>query len=352
MLEIIGGLKLTPRDLVFTVIGNGVGSLLTYPAEGISLKAVSDMIHLMQIEKGVTTAELSIVRNQVDQLKGGRLTRLLHPAKMVHILAIDCNYGNTGAVGYPGLMQANVWLHSMPDCGSREWAVQILQKWDAWNLVDKSIRNHLEASHGPEVLRYQEFEKMDCKIYGIMPNNMGPLPAAMQKAEALGYPAHIINRGNELEASVMGRFFGLLGNCASGEGQPFPAPCALFYTGEMLVTVGKESGVGGRNQECALTAAKTLAGNRQVVIGCVDTDGTDGPGGYFCDEASKLGVTALTGGIVDGFTVSEAQEKGVDIAKGLKTHGTSLPLWQLGCGVWATQNISVQDLVVVLVMPA
>ncbi len=352
MLKQIQTLKLTNRDLVFTAVGNGIGSLMTYPAEGISLQAVSDMMHMMQIEKGVPTAELSIVRNQVDRIKGGRLTRKLFPAKMVHLLAIDCNYGNTGAVGYPGLMQANVWIHTMPDRGSKEMAIGILQKWDAWNRVDESIRQYLLSSDaGEEVLRQPEFEEMDCKIYGIMPDNMGPLPSAMEKAEQLGYQAHLINRGHGLEASFMGKFLGLLGKCVDRESQPFTAPCALFYTGEMLVTVGKSDGVGGRNQECALSAATAIAGNRQVVIGSVDTDGTDGPGGHFCEEASSLGVKALTGGIVDGYTMEEAQKLHVNVTQHLKDHNTSLPLWKLQSGIWATQNISVQDLAVVLVMP-
>jgi hypothetical protein len=41
----------------------------------------------------------------------------------------------------------------------------------------------------------------------------------------------------------------------------------------------------------------------------------------------------------------------VNIAAALKTHATSSALWKLNSGIWATQNISVQDLAVVLVMP-
>jgi glycerate-2-kinase len=352
LVEMVEELKLTGRDLVFTAIGNGVGSLLTLPSDGIPLNAVKEMVSLMQIEKGVPTAQLSIVRNQVDKLKGGRITRLFKEAKMVHLLALDCNYGNTGIVGYDGLMKANVWIHTMPDVGSKEMAVGILKNWDAWERADESIRKYLlTASPDNDVLRYPEFEAMDCRIYGIMPDKLGPLPAAMKRAEDLGYPAHLINRGHELEASVMGRYFGLLGRCVVNEGQPFPAPCALFFTGEMLVTVGKNGGVGGRDQECALSAAVLVKDQKQIVIGCVDTDGTDGPGGYFDDEAAAQGVKALSGGIVDGYTMGEAATAGVNIDAALKTHATSQALWKLKCGIWATQNISVQDLVVVLVMP-
>ena len=35
---------------------------------------------------------------------------------------------------------------------------------------------------------------------------------------------------------------------------------------------------------------------------------------------------------------------GIDLQNALKTHGTSEPLWKLGCGVWATANVSALDL--------
>lgn len=51
-------------------------------------------------------------------------------------------------------------------------------------------------------------------------------------------------------------------------------------SGENVVTVGKESGVGGRNQEYCIAAAIRIAGSENIVVGAVDTDGTDGPGGF------------------------------------------------------------------------
>jgi glycerate-2-kinase len=56
----------------------------------------------------------------------------------------------------------------------------------------------------------------------------------------------------------------------------------------LLVTVGQENGVGGRNQEYALSAALRIAGSKNVVMGRVDTDGTDGPGGCFAADAADI----------------------------------------------------------------
>lgn len=350
MVETIKSLGLTERDLVFTIVGNGVSSLLTLPAEGVSLEAVKQLVNLMQIEKGVNTTELNIVRNQIDRLKGGRLTRLLAPAKMVHIVTVDCNYGNTGLVGYKGLVYANIWLHTLPDISTPKLAGDILKKWNAWDEVDAGIRNYIETAP-PEwnVMKPPEFLKLDCRIFGVMPDKIGFMTAAMEKARELGYEPHLMNKCHYMPADVMGRFFGNMAKLVDEEGEPFRAPCAMFYTGEMLVTVGKGGGVGGRNQEFALSAASVIGGNPRIIIGAADTDGTDGPGGSFCEEATAMGVAALSGGVVDGFTMKEAPKKGVNVMKALETHSTSEALWKLGSGLWATQNISLQDVVVVLV---
>ena len=103
-------------------------------------------------------------------------------------------------------------------------------------------------------------------------------------------------------------------------GEPFEPPCALFSSGELLVTVGKETGVGGRNQEYCLAAALRLAGSRNVIMAGVDTDGTDGPGGRFAEDQGDL--PCLGGGIVDGNTLAEAKAGGVDLVQALKTHAT------------------------------
>lgn len=190
---------------------------------------------------------------------------------------------------------------------------------------------------------------MNCRIFGVMPDSKGFIPSAMQKAEELGYHAHLVNKSHYLDAGMLGRFWGNMAKLVEAEEKPFSTPCALFFTGEMLVTVGKEMGVGGRNQEFALTAATVIAGSSRITIGAADTDGTDGPGGHFSDEADALGIQALAGGVVDGFTLKEAADKGVDVAQALQSHSTSNALWQLDSGIWATQNISLQDIVVAVV---
>ena len=61
-------------------------------------------------------------------------------------------------------------------------------------------------------------------------------------------------------------------------------------------------------------------------------------------------MTCLTGGIVDGLTAREAKERGVDLIDALKHHNTSPALYALDSGIVATQNISIGDFTVTLVL--
>ncbi|MCL1830426.1 MAG: hypothetical protein FWG21_03250, partial [Oscillospiraceae bacterium] len=80
------------------------------------------------------------------------------------------------------------------------------------------------------------------------------------------------------------------------------------------------------------------------------TDGTDGPGGNFDDEAYANGIRNLAGGIVDGSTMKAAAEAGVNVLAAIRDHATSGALWKLDSGVYARQCISINDIALTLVM--
>jgi len=152
-----------------------------------------------------------------------------------------------------------------------------------------------------------------------------------------------------IEASQAGKFIAAMTRSIERIGQPFEPPCAIFSAGEMVVTAGKEHGIGGRNQEFALSAAQGISGSKNTVVASVDTDGTDGPGFQFANLLEGI-PNCLAGGIVDGNTVNEAKQSGIDIGETLRKHDTSLALWTLKNGILATPNISLNDLTVALVI--
>jgi glycerate-2-kinase len=214
------------------------------------------------------------------------------------------------------------------------------------------VRRHLEkAAPGQETVKAKEFGKMSFRIFGLMPGywQSGKVLPAMKKAEELGFKAALLaDQLIEVEAGQAGIYMASIANTIARRSMPFEPPCALFSSGELVVTVGKERGIGGRNQEFALSAALKISGSENIVIASVDTDGTDGPGAQFADRYGE--IPCLAGGIVDGQTVNEAKKLGVDLIEELKRHNTTSTLWKLNSGIVVTPNISLIDLTVALIL--
>jgi glycerate-2-kinase len=152
-----------------------------------------------------------------------------------------------------------------------------------------------------------------------------------------------------IEAKQAGYYLAEIAKTIERRGEPFEAPCALFTSGEMVVTVGKSYGIGGRNQEFVLAAATRIANSPRIVMASVDTDGTDGPGTQFVQGTEPL--PCLAGGVADGFTMQEAADRDIDLEGVVERHDTTPALLQLDSGVLAEPNISLIDLTVALVLP-
>ncbi|MDF1514269.1 MAG: DUF4147 domain-containing protein [Anaerolineae bacterium] len=336
--------QLRSDDLVFTVVCNGVSSLLTMPAPGISLDDIRRTTYLMQIERGVPTGDLNPIRNHLDMMKGGRLSRYIQPARAIHLLAWPPHT-------YHHLTREQVWLHSLPEGSTFADAIRNLKKWDTWDAVPASVRTHLSlADPAHETLKVDEFERMRARIFGLMPDHLGAVRAACKRAAELGYTPHILYNTMQMkgEASQVGAVVAHIARHVEDTGEPFKPPVALIGATEMIVTVGSEKGMGGRNQEYGLTAATHIDGSTRIVMGSVDTDGTDGPGKQFTDHDATIPV--LNGAVVDGSTAARARAVGYNLFAELQKHNASPVLHSVGDGVIATPNISVNDLSVTLIL--
>ena len=339
IMEMTRGLR--RDDLVFTLGASGFSSLLTLPVPGVTLGDVRATVHLMQIERGAPTNDLSPIRNHLDLLKGGRISARLDPAHAIHIVAKDPG-------SYEALMHENTWIHTLPDHSTFADAIHNLKKWGAWDDVPDSVREYLQrADPAHETIKPDAYQRLSHRIYGVLPGQQGHWPAPRAKAEELGYRAVSLAMGLHTEACHAGAVIATIAKTIEAHSVPFESPVALLTAGELLVTVGKETGIGGRNQEFALSAALEIAGSRRIVIGAVDTDGTDGPGDMHSTGHSRL--PTLAGGIVDGHSVREAQDKGLDLRSAIQRHDATPALLALDSGILATQSTGLQDLGVVLV---
>jgi glycerate-2-kinase len=342
--EIAAGL--TEKDLVFTCVGNGVSALLTLPAPGIDIEDIRQITYMMQIEHGAGTGDLNMIRNTLDTMKSGRISRLFNKCRTIHVLATEPGE-------YDQLIHHNLWLHSLPDNHTTyQGAIDTLHQWDVWQKIPGDVKDFLQRgdpAYAP--VRPEEFEKMSFRIFGVMPGyrHTAKLYPAIEKAKELGYHTVILAEdAMGIEAGPAGKYIAAMTRAIERIGQPFKPPCAIFSAGEMVVTVGSEHGIGGRNQEFSLSAALGISGSKNTVIASVDTDGTDGPGFQFNHRQEGM-PDCLAGGIVDGYTVNEARQINIDINEQLRKHNTSSALWTMKNGIVATPNISLNDLTVALV---
>ena len=133
------------------------------------------------------------------------------------------------------------------------------------------------------------------------------------------------------EAREAGAFLSAVARSQAGRGRK-----AFILGGETVVHLTGD-GLGGRNQELALSAARGMDGLTGALLFSVGSDGTDGP-------------TDAAGGCVDGGTAAALREKGIDIEQVLARNGAYHALQACG-GLITTgpTGTNVNDLTVLLV---
>ena len=307
---------------------------------------VSNFTHMMQIEKGVPTSELNQIRTHIDKFKGGRISRIFNRATQVHLTTADPSKMSSPVkrMSYFDMLKVNTFFPTVANASTYDDCIRIIDKYDAWERTPLSIREHL-LNGKDENMNTDEYERLNARFFGLVFKDKTVYPSVRHKAAELGVECVMLSEYMEAEAREAGYVDGNMALCCERMGEPFKGPIVLMSSGENVVTVGCESGIGGRNQEYCLAAALRIDGSEKIVIGAVDTDGTDGPGGFKCAGAPEC----LAGAIIDGYTVSEASERSIDLYNALKTHGTSEPLWHIGCGVYALSSVSALDLRIILI---
>ena len=119
---------------------------------------------------------------------------------------------------------------------------------------------------------------------------------------------------------------------------PIGPPCAIISAGETTVSLGSRYGIGGRNQELALSFAFGIEGMSGIAFASFGTDGKDGN-----SEAS--------GALVDGETIYRVSKLGEDARRFLEQHDAGTLFATLGDQI-ITQNTrtNVMDLHVCVIV--
>ncbi|AKG38066.1 MAG: glycerate kinase type-2 family protein [Infirmifilum uzonense] len=287
VLETISNLK--PEDLVVALFSGGGSALLEYPVQGVSIEEISD-ISLKLMRRGADIFELNTVRKHLSMIKGGWLARHAQPARLVALMISD-------VIG--DRMDTIASGPTVPDPTTFKDARDILVKYRLWEEVPESIKDHIERGLKGEV---PETPKPGDPLFSkvknvIIASNMISLEAMARKAGELGYNPLILTSMLEGEAREVGRVIVSLIKEVKRSGIPVKPPAVLLLGGETTVTV-RGNGIGGRNQEMALSIAIGIRGLKGVAVACIGSDGRDGP-------------TDAAGAVVDGNTYELALRQGL-----------------------------------------
>ncbi len=324
---------LTERDLAIVLISGGGSALLPLPAPSISLADYRQLTDLL-LRSGADITEINTVRKHCSGLQGGQLARLAAPAQVATLILSD-------VVGTP--LDAIASGPTVPDRSTFRDAWDILARYGIADEVPESVRGHLARGAAGDL---PDTPKAGDPIFGrvnnvIIGDNAIAGRAAVAEAQRLGFHATLLTTFVQGEAREVGRAVaGLAQGIATGQSDLRPPVC-LVLGGETTVTI-RGGGMGGRNQELALSAAIALAGHAlpegcQVIVGSLGTDGTDGP-------------TSAAGGIATPDTLRRAAAAGIDARTALAGNDSYHFLGALGdLLITGPTQTNVNDLIFVFV---
>ncbi len=281
------------RTPVLALISGGASALATLPVEGVALASLQAVTRGL-LEHGADIHELNCVRKHLDRIKGGGLARILAPAPVLGLVISD-------VVGDPLDTIASGPLS--PDATTFADAIAIIQRHDLWSQAPDDVRTHLErgaAETGGNIRSVAKAPDDPCfesvRLH-LIASGLTVARAVATRARELGYTAEIASTALTGEAREAGR--ALADRAVHLRQARRDSPRCLLFTGETTVTV-RGRGNGGRNQELALSAARTLAGTEGILLAAFATDGIDGP-------------TPAAGAIATGSTAERAADAGISL---------------------------------------
>ena len=261
--------NLTPADQVLFLLSGGGSALFEQPL--LPPRELADVTQQL-LACGAAITQVNTIRKRLSAVKGGRFALHCAPAQVWSVVLSDV------------LGDRLDMIASGPACPDRSTAEEALE-----------IVNRYALRLSPQALACLRRPTPSAlpNAQSIVTGSVRQLvDAAARTCRRLGYDVEILTDCLQSEARDAGRWLAREALVRSG-------PRALLAGGETVVHV-MGPGLGGRNQELALSAAAQIAGQRALAIFSFGSDGTDGP-------------TDAAGGYVDGQTQAALARQGISI---------------------------------------
>jgi len=253
--------SLTASDLCFCAISGGGSALLPAPPRGLALK------HKVQLTReisarGGTIEQLNTVRRELSLVKGGGLARACRAGHLVTLILSDVLGDDLETIASgPTVAREPTPLAA--------W--QVIKEFDLQDTpAGQAVKPVLTSKREPP-------GETSARITNLrIGNNATAVDAAGMEAERLGY-SHAMVSATEPESTAEDVAQRLLEMTQTMRGPS--GPDCLISGGEPTVQLAPiaERGLGGRNQQLALSALANLDDWEGLALLSGGTDGEDGP---------------------------------------------------------------------------
>ena len=316
------------NDLIFSCITGGSSALMPYPANNISLED-KHLVNKLLLTCGANIIEINSVRKHLSQIKGGRLAKNIHPkAHLINLTVSD-------VIGDP---LDYITGPTVPDTSTFDDARKVISKYKLWDKLPESAIFYLKKGNQEnESPKPDDLKNHHIDTYVIVPGDSACM-GAEEKAKQLKLNTMILSTMFEGESAELGRTFISIGKEIYLNNRPINRPCAIIAGGETTIKLGNNYGLGGPNQEFAMSSLLYMKNiNNMLVLG-LDTDGTDGP-------------TDIAGAMVDSQSIIEAEKHGISIQEELSKHNETEILLKINDAILTgATGTNVNDLKILVIL--
>jgi hydroxypyruvate reductase len=285
----------------WVLLSGGSTSLLGAPVDGITPGELTELYGLL-LGSGLDITAMNRIRKRFSRWGGGRLALALSPARVRVYVVSDVIGDDLASIGSGPCV---------PDPATAAEVRDLLRRSGLWERIPAPARQLVgEACDGTKAETPKRGDPAFARVtLELIASNGLALEAAAKRAAELGLVPVVVGTPLAGEAAAAGTSVAatLLQDYA-GPDIPQRRQCRI-WGGETTVTLGDRApGLGGRCQELALSAARTLAGAASgIALLAAGTDGRDGP-------------TDAAGAIVDGATWAAVAAAGRDPGRDLEAH--------------------------------
>jgi len=299
--------KMREDDLLIVCVSGGWTSTIVSKPATVRPSSVQQTYELL-LRSGMTLKEMNMIRNRLSLLAGGNLINHTKAKTIIGLIAVD-------EVG------GKPWGPTVYDMTSRKDLEKVIDRYLLSDKLPEDIHSlirrfkRITMSKEKNVFNY------------VISENREMCEFAYRVAKSRSVTPYILTSSLEGEAKDVGLVLAEIANEISLNSKLNRRPCLLIAGGETTVTLSKQAGVGGRNQELLLSAAIRILQKAKIAMVAIGTDGTDGP-------------TNIAGAIVDRFTRQRMINLNIDPLQELKDHNSSKVFLRLKDALFTADTVT------------